>query len=62
MLEHFEQLTKILLKHQDLWKQSVFKEVNYPSLDNYPKLKSWLFEITDVSLLNYQENNRLLLN
>lgn len=62
MLKHFEQLTKILLKHQDLWKQSVFKDVNYPSLDSYPKLKTWLFELTDESLLSYQEDNHLLLN
>ena len=61
MLEHFEQLTKILLKHEGIWKQSVFKDVNFSSLDSYPKLKTWLFELTNDSLLSYQEDNHLLL-
>lgn len=61
MLEHFEQLTEILLKYESLWKQSAFKDANFSTLDVYPKLKKWLFELTNDSLFNYQEDNYLLL-
>ena len=61
MLERFKQLTIILLKYESLWKQSAFKDTNFSSLESLPKLKAWLFELTNDSLFSYQENDRLLL-
>lgn len=62
MLKQFEALSRVLLKHENVWKQSVFQHTHFSTLDTYPKLKEWLFGLSDSSLLNYQENDDLLLS
>jgi len=39
VLERFEKLTDILLKHEDLYKRYVFKDMSLAYFDEAPELK-----------------------
>ncbi len=61
MREKFQKLTSLLLKYQHLWKDSAFKDRDHTRFDAYPALKKWLFSLPEAQLLQYQENNQILL-
>jgi hypothetical protein len=62
MLERFEKLTKILLKHEDLWKRSVFKDISFTYFDETSELKDWFFRLSESQLMAFQEDDYLLLS
>ncbi len=62
MLERFERLTNLLLKHEVTWKTSTFKQANFRYLDQQAELKQWLFSLSDHELASLQSNDTLLLN
>lgn len=62
MLEHFEKLSLLLLKYEALWKHNAFKDIHFSKLNNFPELKTWLFELPESTLLSLQDNDHLLLS